>query len=61
MNDFIASFEGFLQKENPNVCLTCWGEGRLIEILPITDCKHDIECPNCKGIGEIAKAEGREE
>ena len=53
MNDFIGSFEAFLQKENPNVCLACWGEGRLIEVLPITGFRHDIECPNCRGTGNI--------
>ncbi len=68
MTDFIASFESFLVKRNPNVCLTCWGEGKLQAMtrrngkltvgLPITGLKHEIDCPNCKGLGKIKEVNG---
>ncbi len=52
MVDLISSFENFLKKKNPNVCLTCWGVGRL-EGKGRWVQSISIECPTCKGKGGI--------
>ncbi|MCJ7829350.1 MAG: hypothetical protein MUP81_06390 [Dehalococcoidia bacterium] len=57
MKDLIASFEEFLLRQNPNTCLVCWGQGKLVATLPMTGLKHEIECFHCKGIGEIKQSE----
>ena len=48
----MGSFEKFLVKKNPDVCLDCWGQGKLVGTLPITQLKHEIDCPTCKGTGK---------
>ena len=56
----MGSFEKFLLKGHPDICLTCWGQGKLHGTLPITRLNHEIDCPACKGTGKDTehKSEG---
>jgi DnaJ-class molecular chaperone len=50
MEDLITSFENFLKENHPDICISCWGEGRLIFQGHFVT--GDIECPICQGTGK---------
>ena len=49
--DFVGSFESFLKDKHKDICMTCWGHGKLkftghFMTYPVT-------CKDCNGTGRI--------
>ena len=49
--DFVGSFEAFLLDKYPDICMTCWGEGKLKFTGNFITCP--VKCMNCNGTGKI--------
>ena len=58
--DLIASFEKFLKEKDPDVCLTCWGVGKLHRKGWFVN-NIEIECPTCKGTGNLTPTDRKEQ